>query len=84
MWTFHMLLLWTTKTHCKSNVSNTSSTSKQLCEVGDVPKSNSEDAYYTYLTEDSIGETYSLSKVTEGGIVTSLAAILLENASENL
>ena len=42
------------------------------------------DAHYTYLRENSTGETESLSEVTEDGIETSLAALVLENASENL
>jgi hypothetical protein len=48
------------------------------------PNQAAYDAHYTYLREVSTGETDSLSKVTEHGIKTTLAAFSLENASENL
>ena len=47
------------------------------------PNQAAYDAHYTYLKEDSTGEPYSLSEVTEDGIETTLAALSLENVSEN-
>ena len=47
------------------------------------PNQAAYDAHYTYLREDSTGEPDSLSEVTEDGIETALAALSLENVSEN-
>ena len=48
------------------------------------PNQAAYNAHYTYLGVDSIGEIDSLSEVTEDGIETALAALSLENASQNL